>query len=99
MFRLYADPSDVVVGGVAVEQSPFSFRSSRGVFVVVVVHSIRSLFHIQFTRVNISLLYFSIIRKCYREKMLELYVHCTVTSYTVLSNLNVIEKKNVKKKC
>ena len=39
MFRLYVDPSVVVGGGVAVEQSPFSFRSSRGVFVVVVSHN------------------------------------------------------------
>ena len=61
----------------------------RGVFVVVVVHSIRSLFHIHFTRVQInSLPYFPILGKCYREKMLEFYVHtCTVTRYTVLSNL------------
>ena len=35
LFALHTDSSVVVVGGVAVDQSPFLFRSSRGVFVVV----------------------------------------------------------------
>ena len=53
-FRLYVDASVVGVGAVVVEQITIFISTSKGVFVVVVVHSIRSLFHIQFIRVKID---------------------------------------------
>ena len=39
---------------------------------------------VQFTCVNIFIVYFPILRKCYRKEMLKFYVQtCTVTKYTM----------------